>query len=115
MALSLSTSWAAGSPYYGRESVILEGKSFQLTDNRSRSNSSSSNQDPCPRTIHHLSQVIRNQGGKLKSPCAQQITAVRGRPRIAATSWGPFQPSSCRDKQVYNSKPLARTPMISQS
>lgn len=48
MALSLSTSWAAGSPYYGRESVILEGKSFQLTDNRSRSNSSSSNKTPAP-------------------------------------------------------------------
>lgn len=98
MALSLSTSWAAGSPYHGRESVILKGKSFQLADNKSWRNSSSSNQDPSPRTIHHLSQVIRNQGGK--SPCAQQITAVRGRLPSEATSWGPLEHFSCRDKLV---------------
>lgn len=51
--------------------------------------------------IHHLSfQVITHQGGKLKCPWAQQITAVRGRLPSEATSWGPLEHFSCRDKLV---------------
>lgn len=48
MALSLSTSRAAGSPYHGRESVILEGKSFQLADNRSEAIPAAVTKTPAP-------------------------------------------------------------------